>query len=131
MSPKAHYTAQMDEFIASRIAQAAESIATSEEQLAKNKAGTQELRPVEIPLLATANLLENTDGGTPTPSACFLGTAACYLLRMLTRAILMPALFQRQQLDELHDIKEMAEAGALSRGELITVITLAGGQMPA
>ena len=64
LSPKAHYTAQMDEFIASRIAQAAESIATSEEQLAKNKAGTQELRPVEIPLLtlATANLLENTDG---------------------------------------------------------------------
>ena len=75
----AHYTAQMDEFIASRVAQAADSIATSEQQLAKNKAGTQELR---------------------------------------------------QQLDELHDIKEMAEAGALSRDELSTVVTLAGGQMP-
>lgn len=72
----AHYSAQMEEFIASRVAQATDSIATSEHQLAKSKAGTQELR---------------------------------------------------QQLDELHDIKEMAEAGALSRDELKTVITLAGG----
>ena len=41
----------------------------------------------KYPLLATKNLLENTDG--------VLGAATCYLLVMLTRAILMPSLFQR------------------------------------
>ena len=42
--------------------------------------------------LATDNLLENTDG---VPHQCSLGAAPCDLLVMLTRAILMPALFQR------------------------------------
>ena len=46
------------------------------------------------PPLATTNLLENTDGAL-RPHQCFLGTAACYLLVMLTRAILMLSLFQR------------------------------------
>ena len=42
--------------------------------------------------LATENLLENTDG---VLHQCYLGAAACYLLFMLTRAILMPSLFYR------------------------------------
>ena len=36
-----------------------------------------EIWPVEIPPLATENLLENTEGA---PHHCSLGTAACYLL---------------------------------------------------
>ena len=44
------------------------------------------------PPLATENLLENTDG---VLHGCSLGAAACYLLVMLTRAVLMPSLFQR------------------------------------
>ena len=45
--------------------------------------------------LATENLLETPDG-VLWPHQCSLGTAACYLLAMLTRAILMPSLFQRR-----------------------------------
>ena len=41
--------------------------------------------------LATENLLENIDG-VLRPHHCSLGTAACHLLFMLTRAILMPSL---------------------------------------
>ena len=47
------------------------------------------------PPLATDNLLENTDGVLRLPHQCSLGTAACYLLVMLTRAILIPSLFQK------------------------------------
>ena len=51
-------------------------------------------------LVATENLLENTDGvGAPHHCSlhhCSLGAAPCYLPFMLTRAILMPSLFQRQ-----------------------------------
>ena len=65
-------------------------------------------RPVEIPL-ATDNRLENTDGAlhqrslTPRRGLggrgtlsyqCSLREAACYLLFMLTRAVLMPSLFR-------------------------------------
>ena len=50
--------------------------------------------PVEIPPLATENLLENTDG-VLRPHQCSLGAAACYLPFMLTCATLMPSLFQR------------------------------------
>ena len=55
-------------------------------------------RPVEIKcsnvLFFTENLLENTDGvprppHTPPRHSCSLGTAACYLLVMLTAALLM------------------------------------------
>ena len=53
-------------------------------------------RPVETPL-ATEHLLENTDK-VLRPHHCSLGTAACYLLVMLTRAILMPSSFQRPSL---------------------------------
>ena len=57
------------------------------------------LRPVEIPL-ATDGLLENTDGVLRTPRGaphqCSLGAAPCYLLFMLTRAILMPSLISQQ-----------------------------------
>ena len=49
--------------------------------------------PVEI-LLATENLLENTDG-VGAPHRCSLGAAACYLLFMLTCAVLVPSLFHR------------------------------------
>ena len=72
----AHYTAQLDEFISSRVSEAQESIAASEKQLADAKAGTAELR---------------------------------------------------QQLDELLSIQEMADEGAISRAELNTVVSLAGG----
>ena len=44
--------------------------------------------------LATENQLGNTDG-IGAPHQCSLGAAPCYLLFMLTRAILMPSLFQR------------------------------------
>ena len=56
------------------------------------------------PALATKNRLENTDGVLrPDPHQadhhqCSLGAAACYLLVILTRAILMPSLFQRPKL---------------------------------
>ena len=60
------------------------------------------------PPLATENLLENTNGvprhprgrrgrsahPIGAPHHCSLGAAACYLRFMLTRAILMPSLFQ-------------------------------------
>ena len=53
--------------------------------------------------LATKNLLENTDGvGAPhrcslgvATHRCSLGKAICFLLIMLTRAVLMPSLFPR------------------------------------
>ena len=49
------------------------------------------------PTLATENLLENTDGvPRRCSSTCSLGAAACCLLFMLTRAVLMPSLFQRR-----------------------------------
>ena len=47
---------------------------------------------------ATENLLENTDGGVGAPQHCSLGAAPCYLLVMLTRALLMPPLFYRPDL---------------------------------
>ena len=51
-----------------------------------------EQRPVT---LATETLLENADG-VLRPHRCSLGAAPCCLLFMLTRAMLMPALFHRQ-----------------------------------
>ena len=47
--------------------------------------------------LATEKLLENTDGELRPPPLhqCSLGMAACYLLFMLTRALLLPSLSQR------------------------------------
>ena len=56
---------------------------------ARQRQGSDRLRPVEIPL-ATEDLLENT-GGVPRPQQRPLGTAACYLLLLLTCAILMPS----------------------------------------
>ena len=47
-------------------------------------------QPVNHFIVFTENLLENTDGmGVLRPRQCSLGTAACYLLVMLTAALLM------------------------------------------
>ena len=51
------------------------------------------VNPMYCPF-ATENLLENT-GGVGAPHQWSLGAAACYLLCMLTRVILMPSLFHR------------------------------------
>ena len=57
------------------------------------------------PPLATENLLENTDG-VHRPHHRSLGAAACYLLFMLTRAILMPSLFHRQKTFDDHFLSD-------------------------
>ena len=51
--------------------------------------------PLATDPLVTDNLLETIDGVPHTPPVFSLGTAACCLLVMLTRAILMPTLLQR------------------------------------
>ena len=52
------------------------------------------------PPLATEKLPENTVMRVGAPQQCFLGAAACYLLFMLTCALLMPSLFQAGMLIE-------------------------------
>ena len=52
-------------------------------------------------IVFTENLLENTDGvadGVGAPHQCSLGTAACCLLVMLTRATLMTSSFVRPRI---------------------------------
>ena len=67
------------------------SSTTARIQITRVHGGTAKLAGRESPVV-TDHLLENTDG-VLRPHQCSLGTAACYRLIMLTRAILMTSLF--------------------------------------